>query len=307
MEGKKMKTAKILIVLFVTLVSFSVYAEDSQVFKKMSGESFSVFKDSLEKQGLLQKKDGVEFIDTKVLAKAACAFGEENLAALYQKYGTPEKCQGVFIARNGLGATISLDEFQAKGQSVKFWLADISASPGSAVVAVAPKAAASEPKAVVAMSQDDGFIAGIASLKKRIDSIYKEVGQLMTKKEVEAILSVQEKEAAARNNAVIARIDEQSKKIEALEAQAKTTSNTVNTLTGEVSGINTRVIDVEKTVNNSILLKWENVVLGILGTIVLTLCLMAIAVYRKAKAPALQRSAVPHVVASNDSKLSRAA
>jgi hypothetical protein len=293
-----MKTVKSFLVLFVALVSFSAFAADVRVFGKMSGESFPVFKQSLEKQGLLQEEKGVQFFDTKELAKAACAFGEENQAALYQKYGTNEKCQGIFLARNGLGAIMTLDDFRAQGQGAGFWLADISA--GSAAVAT-PKTVASEQKPAVSVPEESralkALTAGLATLKKRFDSLYEDGDEPMTKKGVEAILGTQAKEAIERDKKINARIDELSKKQDVLEGRTNEVVAKANTTAERVTGI-----------ENKPIIRWgTEILLGVLLSMAFMLCMMAYAVYRKAKAPAPQRGSVPHAVSANEAHVRKAA
>ncbi len=292
-----MKTVKSLIVLIVVaFVSFSAFAADVRVFKMTSGPEFHIFVDSLKKLGLLQEENGIKFFDTKkVLAASACAFGKDdpNIALLHEKFGTNEKCQGIFIARNNLSATMTLDEFKAKGQDEGLWLADISSKSS---VAAAPKVVASEPKVAAAPQENkvlNAFAAGLASLKKRIDSLYENGNEPMTKHDVEVILGTQAKEAAGRDKAFNARIA-------ALESQTKVTDGKVDTLSGRVDGI-------EKIVNDSLLLKWENVLLGIIGVIVFALIAMAFFVWRKAKAPVPQRGSVPLAVAANEPTRRKAA
>ncbi len=284
-----MKTWKNFVALIaIMLVSFSAFAADARVFVTMSGEGFQVFKSSLEKMEKLQKEQGVEFFDTKVLAEAACAFGEQNHAALVRKYGTAEKCQGIFLARNNLGSTITLDSFRAQGQGVGFWLADI--STGS-VVAETPKVSAPAPEAKVAVAAPQENTAlntlttGLASLKKRFDALYEKGNEPMTKKDVEVILSVQEKELATRNEIIESRFEALEKKVEATDAKANATDAKVGSLDKRVTGI-----------EKSPIVAWGNVVLGVLLTMAFVLCVMAVVVFRKGKAPAPQRGAVPHIV-----------
>lgn len=262
-----MKTVKSFLVLFVALVSFSAFAEDARVFQKMSGEAFPVFKQTLEQRNLL-KKDvrEVEFFDTKVLAEAACKFGEENRAALYQKYGTAEKCQGVFIARNNLGATMTLDEFRAQGQGVGFWLADISAQaavPASQVDVLAELARMKAEIAKISASkqQDAKFAAQLAAIQRQVNGLMKREGGHITTKQLEAIMSDLENANKKYTEAVNGRID---------------------TLAQGQAALKARVDPLEEKVNNSTLLKWEKTVLTVLGLIVLVLVGSALMVYFRA-------------------------
>ncbi|QQR64885.1 hypothetical protein IPH92_05030 [Candidatus Kaiserbacteria bacterium] len=269
----------------------------------MSGESFPRFKESLETQGLLQESKGIQFFDTKVLASAACDFSEKpDPKAHQQKYGTTEKCQGIFIARNGLGGTMTLDDFRTQGQGVGFWLADISAGAGPVVAAAAPKAVATE-------SKDDGkmnsLLAGLTSLIKRFDMLSE--SEKVTKKKVEEIL-IQQKQV----NAVTARIEALEKQTAGLDHRAGATDGDVKLLkkdvadvNKDVAGINTRVTSIEKMP----IVAFGNVVLGIVLIMAFVLCLMAYVVYRKAKAASVSQrpASAQHIPASNESVVRKAA
>lgn len=295
-----MKTPKSFFAMFAVLVSFSALAADAQVFQRMSGESFPVFKESLENQGLLH---GEKF-DTKVLASAACDFAKDtpNLATLHQKYGTAERCQGVFIARNGLGTTMSLDEFRAQGQGKGFWLADISAGAGPVVAATAPKAVASETK-------DDGkmnsLLAGFASLINRFNLLSE--SEKETKKKVEELL-IQQKQV----NAVTARIEALEKKTAGLDHRAGATDENIKLLDKgvarvktDVADINTRVTGIEKMP----IVRFGNVVLGIVLVMAFVMCLAAYILYRKAKAASVsqQRPATAQRMPASNEALARKA
>lgn len=293
-----MKTLKSFVALVALLVSFSALAADAQVFQRMSGESFPVFKESLEKQGLLHG----EMFDTKVLASAACDFAKDtpNLATLNQKYGTAEKCQGVFIARNGLGNVISLDEFRAQGQGKGFWLADISVGP--VVAAAAPKAVASEPKDEGKMNS---LLDGLAALKKRFDMLSE--SEQVTKRGVEELLRQQK-----QVNAVTARIEALEKQTAGLDHRTGATDENIKLLkkdvadvNKDVAGISTRVTSIEKMP----IVAFGNVVLGIVLAMAFVLCLMAYIVYRKAKAASVSQRPVvaQRTPAANEAQAHKAA
>ncbi len=185
-----MKTLKSLLMLFAMLVSFSAFAVDERVFQRMSGDLFPVFLASLEEKGLLKEDKGIKFVESKVLAEAACDSGRQKHPALFAKYGTLEKCHRIFLARNNLDATMTLDDFRERGQGDGLWLADMPPSATAPMVVEAAKSSALQAPTVV-QSQDSIFTAlatDLATLKKRFKEIQGRLADEPTKKQLEVLM-----------------------------------------------------------------------------------------------------------------------
>lgn len=128
---KKIKS--LIMALFVVfLATFQAFAfADVRVFNNSSGDGFENFQKYLEKEGVLH--NGV--FPTKVLSNLAYKLAEEKgyLELVPEEMRSPEKYQGIFLARNNLGATITVDQFRAQGQGAGFWLPTILAKEKPAV------------------------------------------------------------------------------------------------------------------------------------------------------------------------------
>lgn len=255
---KKIKS--LIMALFVAfLATFQVFAEaeEVRVFNNSSGDGFENFQKYLEKERMLQ--NGV--FPTKVLSNLAYKLAEEKgyLELVPEEMRSPEKYQGIFLARNNLGATITVDQFRAQGQGAGFWLPKIQAKEaGKAVSApsqVAMDGASVDPKE-------------LQSLNQRIEKLSKEILRVTAASKVaDTKLADQATKRMGEIGAEVASIKNQ------LDGYARKAST--DKVAGDVAKLQSTIDDLDtqiKSVQGSPILKFGNVVIvavGALGALVL--------------------------------------
>ncbi len=255
---KKIKS--LIMALFVAfLATFQAFAfADVRVFNNSSGDGFENFQKYLEKEGVLH--NGV--FPTNVLSKLAYKLAEENgyLELVPEEMRSPERYEGIFLARNNLGATITVDQFRAQGQGAFFWLPKIQAKEAGKAV--------SAPSQVATMDGASVDPKELQAMNQRLEKLSKEIIRVTAaSRDADTKLADQ---ATKRMGEIGTEIESIKKQLDRYAQKAST-----DKVAGDVAKLQSTIDDLDtqiKSVQGSPILKFGNVVIvavGALGALVL--------------------------------------
>lgn len=116
--------AALVLVAFSSLAFATTVAEVRVFQQSTSGSGWPEFLAELEKGGFLEEKDGKKVLSTAVIGYIANQYAVDNghLSLVSEQYRETRVYVKAFLAYNGLGEFIELDEFRRRAQAEGFFL-----------------------------------------------------------------------------------------------------------------------------------------------------------------------------------------